>query len=124
MLIQMMGIYGRNIKTVTRSGLRFKSVAHGWSPGNQLISHCSPVSLKLVVSLDLEIFFQQGCSKKRKTKNKKKHPANVSTFLLGLFFEMKSQELGRFHRGQRVDIDSGLGGACLLYDISSLPKET
>lgn len=56
-LIQMMGYCGRNVKTVTWSGLNFKGVVHGWRQRHQLIGNYSLVSLKLVVCLDLQIFF-------------------------------------------------------------------
>lgn len=56
-LIQMVGYPGRHLKTATCSGLSCRSVACEWRQRDQLRGNYSPVSLKLVVSLDLQIFF-------------------------------------------------------------------
>lgn len=61
------GSYGRNLRTVTRSGLRFKSVARGWSPGDQFIGSYRPVTLNFVVISDLQIFFTPRLSSKKKS---------------------------------------------------------
>lgn len=45
--------------------MSFKRVTCEWRQADHLIGNYSPVSLKLVVNLDLLVFFHQGCSQKR-----------------------------------------------------------